>query len=363
MSGPSASATRANPANQTGDSAVGPPHTNSGTRAVADQTPANAPRAPEATGGRAARDNRALAASTSFHMASLPGTVPSRHTVRRVVESQRGGQRGRNRAKIGAAWVDKIRANSSRGRNGVVGETRSATQHQSGSEFARLNAPGRLSATSPPRQEFLAATRCLDTRADVYNSNAVHPRFHGVPLGRPGHGVRRFGPVGSRRCAVPRASGFTWTELLVVLAIIGTLFVLLIPAQRSAREPARIAQCRNNLKMIGLALHNYHDVYGSFPPPYTVDASGRKLHSWRTLILPYLDQGPLYKKIDLSKPWDDPANETARRTVVPVYHCPSLAGDGDRTTYMAVVGSDGVFRWGETTSRNQIRTTPPRRCW
>ncbi len=149
--------------------------------------------------------------------------------------------------------------------------------------------------------------------------------------------------------------GFTWTELLVVFAIIGTLFVVLLPARRSARGPAHIAQCRNNLKQIGLALHNYHDVYGCFPPPYTVDASGRKLHSWRTLILPFLEHSPLYGTIDLSKPWDDPVNEPARRTVVSVYHCPSLSGDGDRTTYMAVVSSDGVFRWGETTSRDQIR--------
>jgi type II secretory pathway pseudopilin PulG len=161
----------------------------------------------------------------------------------------------------------------------------------------------------------------------------------------------------SGAAAVPSRArrGFTWTELLVVFAIIGALFVLLIPAQRSAREPARIAQCRNNLKQIGLALHNYHDVHGCFPPPYTVDGSGRKLHSWRTLILPFLDQAPLYQRIDLSKPWNDPVNEAARRTVVSVYHCPSLSGDGDRTTYMAVVGSDGVFRWGETTSSKQIR--------
>ncbi len=145
--------------------------------------------------------------------------------------------------------------------------------------------------------------------------------------------------------------GFTWTQLLVVFAIIGTLLVLLMPAC----DPTRVSNCRNKLKQIGLALHNYHDVHGCFPPPYTVDACGRRLHSWRTLILPFLDQGPLYGTIDLSKPWDDPVNEPARRTVVSVYRCPSLSGDGDRTTYMAVVGSDGVFRSRETTSWDQIR--------
>jgi type II secretory pathway pseudopilin PulG len=178
---------------------------------------------------------------------------------------------------------------------------------------------------------------------------------HESMVPRSGDPVAIFVPSGAAAVPSRARRGFTWTQLLVVFAIIGTLVVLLIPAQRSAREPARITQCRNNLKMIGLALHNYNDVYGSFPPPFTVDAAGRKLHSWRTLILPFLDQAPLYERIDLSKPWNDPVNEAARRTVVPVYHCPSLSGDADRTTYMAVVGSDGVFRWGETISRDQIR--------
>jgi type II secretory pathway pseudopilin PulG len=149
-------------------------------------------------------------------------------------------------------------------------------------------------------------------------------------------------------------SGFTWTQLAISLAILGLLFVLLLPAQRNVGEAARRSQCRNNLKQIGLALHNYHDRYGTFPPPYTVDPSGRKLHSWRTLILPYLDQGPLYEKIDLTRPWNDPVNEPLRQAKVPTYQCPSAAAEPTHSTYLAVVASDGVFRWGETTSREQV---------
>ena len=119
-------------------------------------------------------------------------------------------------------------------------------------------------------------------------------------------------PDGARGRGVSRPTqrpGYTWVEYLVVLAIIVVLIALLLPpASRSGRGEARRSQCKNNLKQIGLALHNYHDIYHVFPPAYTVDGNGKPLHSWRTLILPYLDQAPLYLKIDLSKPWDDPAN-------------------------------------------------------
>ena len=78
-----------------------------------------------------------------------------------------------------------------------------------------------------------------------------------------------------------------------------------------------------------------------------VDADGKLLHSWRTLILPYLDQKPLYDSIDLSKPWDDPANATAYNTVVPVYRCPSAICPEKHTPYLANVASDGSFRAAE----------------
>jgi type II secretory pathway pseudopilin PulG len=99
---------------------------------------------------------------------------------------------------------------------------------------------------------------------------------------------------------------------LTVLAILAVVVAMLLPSVRRARPAARRSQCKNNLKQIGLALYNYEADYHAFPPAYTVDADGKPLHSWRTLILPYLDQQPLYARIDLSKPWDDPAN--ARRS-------------------------------------------------
>ncbi|WP_437203019.1 DUF1559 family PulG-like putative transporter [Planctomicrobium sp. SH664] len=102
-------------------------------------------------------------------------------------------------------------------------------------------------------------------------------------------------------------------------------------------------QCRNNLRQIGLALHNYADIWGALPPAYTVDANGKRLHSWRTLILPYLDSSPLYHLIDLTRPWDDPVNKHAWDTNQPVYQCPGLQLPAGFTNYMAVVGPDYCF--------------------
>src|SRR5262249_6206904 len=99
-----------------------------------------------------------------------------------------------------------------------------------------------------------------------------------------------------------RRHGFTLIELLVVIAIIAVLIALLLPAVQSAREAARRIQCVNNLKQIGLALHNYHDSFGTFPlgavmgPGWVNDSNHL---SWRGLILPQLEGGPLYNAINL----------------------------------------------------------------
>src|SRR5262245_46015336 len=131
---------------------------------------------------------------------------------------------------------------------------------------------------------------------------------------------------------------------LTALAIIAVVVALLLPSVRRARPAARRSQCKNNLKQIALAVYNYEDVHHAFPPAYTVDANGKPLHSWRTLILPYLDQQALYARIDLSKAWDDPENAEAFKTPVLVYCCPSNPGPSDHTTYLACVGEHACFR-------------------
>jgi type II secretory pathway pseudopilin PulG len=152
----------------------------------------------------------------------------------------------------------------------------------------------------------------------------------------------------------PARTGFRLWELLVVVGIIGLLVAMLLPVRRSASEAARRSSCSNNLKQIGIALHNYHDEYDAFPPAYTVDASGRPLHSWRTLILPYLEQNALYEKIDLTKAWDDPANQAARETSIPTYQCPSASIADGMTTYLAVTGPGCCFHRDESRTLGDI---------
>ena len=157
---------------------------------------------------------------------------------------------------------------------------------------------------------------------------------------------KRISSSGTARTKNRSGAGLTQILLtmvtLVIILAVGAAFFL--PAQRRARPAALRSQCKNNLKQIGLALHNYHEDQGAFPPAYTVDANGKPLHGWRTLILPYLDQKPLYDSIDLSKPWNDPANAEAYATHLSAYVCPSTDMPDGYTTYLALVGPDCAFQ-------------------
>ncbi len=137
--------------------------------------------------------------------------------------------------------------------------------------------------------------------------------------------------------------GLTLVEALIIIMILAVLIALLLPGTRGSRPAARRMACMNNLKIIAVAIHSYSDTYQSLPPAYTVDENGRRLHSWRTLILPFLDEVSLYETIDLSKPWDDPVNATAFKKRPLVYHCPSQDLPGGYTTYLGLVGEENFF--------------------
>ncbi len=141
-------------------------------------------------------------------------------------------------------------------------------------------------------------------------------------------------------------------EVILIAVVATVLGVALLPTLQSIQIPFLVSArgvgpkyfCQMNLRNIGLALQNYHSKHGSFPPPYTVDAQGNRLHSWRTLILPLLDRTALYRSIDLTKPWDHPVNEKARQTEVDGYICSTNREFGrNRTSYLAVLTPEGRF--------------------
>ncbi|TWT58816.1 Type II secretion system protein G precursor [Thalassoglobus neptunius] len=123
--------------------------------------------------------------------------------------------------------------------------------------------------------------------------------------------------------------GFTLIELLVVIAIIAILIALLLPAVQQAREAARRSSCKNNMKQIGLALHNYHDTFGTFPSGWIgvenqrANAEGESGFGWGSMLLPQMDQGPLYNQFDFALAIDRTPNREQLKQILTVFQCPS----------------------------------------
>jgi len=141
---------------------------------------------------------------------------------------------------------------------------------------------------------------------------------------------------------------FTLIELLVVIAIIAVLIALLLPAVQAAREAARRAQCTNNLKQLGIAMHNYLSSNNTFPIgrmglnyTYTNSTTANARRTWTFGIMPYLEQGTRFQAINFSLSFFDPSNTTIIQTTISGFHCPS-----DPQSYGTEVGGTGQTRYG-----------------
>ena len=168
---------------------------------------------------------------------------------------------------------------------------------------------------------------------------------------------------------------FTLVELLVVIAVIGILIGLLLPAVQAAREAARRMSCQNNLKNIGLALHNYESTYRVFPAGYqhefgptgsALQPANHKGLAWGAAMLPQLEQGSLYEAINFDVPmWDD-VNRQPRETFLSVFLCPSdtysanyhVVRDDSVDPVEQYAGSSYAANWGPSTDVVNLDDTP-----
>ena len=140
--------------------------------------------------------------------------------------------------------------------------------------------------------------------------------------------------------AIPRRRfQFRLIHLLIATSVIGAALALLVPMYRVARREMLQMESQNNLKQIAIAMHNYHDVYGRFPPAYQCDASGKPLHSWRVLIMPFIEASTFYQRYNFGEPWNGPNNSQLGQQTPSFFRSPfdSRSPQG-MTSYVAIVG-------------------------
>ena len=147
--------------------------------------------------------------------------------------------------------------------------------------------------------------------------------------------------------------------LVVGLSALLLLGLLLLPVIATARTPSIRNSCRNQLKQISLALHSYHDIYGSYPPAYIADENGKPIHSWRVLILPFMEEQALYNAYDFSEPWNGPNNSKLAKEF-DIYQCPSVRWNTDSgipitdTQYFAILGDTTAWPGAQAVKASDV---------
>jgi type II secretory pathway pseudopilin PulG len=149
----------------------------------------------------------------------------------------------------------------------------------------------------------------------------------------------------------------TTIELFIVIAILGTLVAILLPAVQTPRESGRRDQCMNNLKNIAYAVLDYESTNGTLPAAHALGRSGTSQLSWRELILPFIERRELYEEFDLIKSWNAPENQSPSSVEVDLFHCPSDPPPlpTPTTNYFAVIGPQTVWSSGPGRELGEIR--------
>ena len=193
--------------------------------------------------------------------------------------------------------------------------------------------------------------------ADEYAGQTGPCRACGNQITIPGAAYSPSKPNFAQDAAGPPVKSGGGGGLVLVLAVVGAIAVvvvlilvaLLVPAVSSARQAAQRAQSMNNLKMIGLAMHNYHDVYNTFPTNIHNDDDSPRT-SWRTALLPFLEQQPLFEMYDFHVDWSAEENMMVRQTPLDVFRSPLSTDPPNHTNYVAVnlqgasiIEDDGQF--------------------
>jgi prepilin-type processing-associated H-X9-DG protein len=165
-------------------------------------------------------------------------------------------------------------------------------------------------------------------------------------------------PVSRRRFQM------TVGKMMTFILVTGCLLGFVILAERAIQNPPpRRAMCMNNLKQIGLALHNYQTEYGAFPPAYIADEAGRPMHSWRVLILPYMDEQDLYDDYDFSEPWNGPHNSRLLAKMPRLFSCPTrdwaATSRPSLTSYVLVTGRGTMFPGPQSSRLDQVTDGSP----
>ncbi len=160
----------------------------------------------------------------------------------------------------------------------------------------------------------------------------------------------------NKKTSVTTMIALVAAALVSAALVIGVLVAMVLPALSAAGESARRLQCEYNLQTIVAGLRAYHEVHQCFPPAYVADELGRPKHSWRVLILPYLNEQTLYDQYDLRYAWDSQQNLGLMSLMPSVYGCPSDPNPGTlfETSYMLITGPGTAFNGANTSSYDQI---------